>query len=282
MIEEGFAGQKLVVVPDSLTSAVHADPAFASVVVTDCGYYPHATNHGMRRIRGIQSTVVLLCTGGAGTVTWREERYGVAAGDAVILESGSPHTYASSQTEPWTVWWFHARGLHFSQDDTNSTPVHALHNIAELTPFVRDMIHRLDPVPSVSGSLAASGAARHLWALLTVQIRYGHTENSLVRQVHEFLSTHFSEPFHVDTVARHLRMSAAHLMSTYKKRTGETLLGTLTDIRMSHARGLLLTEGYPIASVARESGFEDPYYFSRRFKQYHGASPAEFRKNPPG
>jgi len=34
----------------------------------------------------------------------------------------------------------------------------------------------------------------------------------------------------------------------------------------------------PIKQIAYETGFGDPYYFSRLFKQYEGLSPMIFRK----
>ena len=48
---------------------------------------------------------------------------------------------------------------------------------------------------------------------------------------------------------------------------------------MEEAKKRLLESGQPIAEIALEVGYDDPYYFSHCFKKIVGKSPLEFRKN---
>ena len=59
--------------------------------------------------------------------------------------------------------------------------------------------------------------------------------------------------------------------------TGTSPLGLLNARRLLEAKRCLLYSSMSIASVAYESGFEDPAYFSRFFTRSVGKSPREYR-----
>ena len=51
----------------------------------------------------------------------------------------------------------------------------------------------------------------------------------------------------------------------------------LNELRMKRAAELLLqrSDRY-IKEIAAEVGIDDPFYFTRRFKEYYGVSPKEY------
>ncbi|PTO71289.1 helix-turn-helix transcriptional regulator, partial [Vibrio splendidus] len=50
------------------------------------------------------------------------------------------------------------------------------------------------------------------------------------------------------------------------------------EVRLEHACERLLA-GEKISDVAFDSGFNDPSYFSQRFKHHFGMSPSKFAEN---
>jgi AraC family transcriptional regulator of arabinose operon len=50
-------------------------------------------------------------------------------------------------------------------------------------------------------------------------------------------------------------------------------------MRMRSAKARLLNTDDPVKVIAADLGFEDPYHFSRRFKNLEGMSPENFRKS---
>jgi AraC-like DNA-binding protein len=48
-------------------------------------------------------------------------------------------------------------------------------------------------------------------------------------------------------------------------------------IRLKRAKELLLDQANSIGSVALDSGYNDPGYFARVFKQEYGVTPQEWR-----
>ncbi|MBS1978114.1 MAG: helix-turn-helix transcriptional regulator [Bacteroidetes bacterium] len=51
----------------------------------------------------------------------------------------------------------------------------------------------------------------------------------------------------------------------------------LTEMRLNHAKGLLLTTSLSINEVCYDSGFKNPSHFSRAFKQQFGVAPQSLR-----
>lgn len=79
------------------------------------------------------------------------------------------------------------------------------------------------------------------------------------------------------------RIAAAHFISTRAlhalfAEVGTTVGALVRELRLERAKELLIVHpNCPIAEVGRWSGFTDPSYFSRVFKQNFGMTPGEFR-----
>jgi AraC-like DNA-binding protein len=52
----------------------------------------------------------------------------------------------------------------------------------------------------------------------------------------------------------------------------------ITSIRLKKSAGLLRQSTKNITEVAYEVGFNDPKYFSQKFKHYFGVLPSEYMK----
>lgn len=56
----------------------------------------------------------------------------------------------------------------------------------------------------------------------------------------------------------------------------------LTSLRMEHTKRLLRQTDRPIKDICAEVGYGDVSSFIRRFKQYAGATPAQYRQGAQG
>lgn len=74
-------------------------------------------------------------------------------------------------------------------------------------------------------------------------------------------------------------ISERNFFAAFKRWCGKTPGDFRNELRINAAASLLISSLLPISVIAFQTGFEDPYYFSRVFKKYKGIAPAIYRKN---
>lgn len=86
-----------------------------------------------------------------------------------------------------------------------------------------------------------------------------------------------AHPHTLDSIARSLGVTPNHLSAAFHQRTGITYREYLTEQRMARACEMLTDVRLSVSEVAARSGFADPAYFSRRFRQRTGLTPTQWR-----
>jgi AraC family transcriptional regulator, arabinose operon regulatory protein len=98
-----------------------------------------------------------------------------------------------------------------------------------------------------------------------------------VRQAMEYLSAHSTEAVKLAWLAQRCHISRSHLASLFRKQVGIPPLQFQEGQRLERATQMLRMTIEPISRIAFDLGFEDPHYFSRRFRKHTGVSPREYR-----
>ena len=168
---DGFANQRLCVVPRPQVEQALARPVTRSLTVTDAGWFPAASGHRMRRAHGVQETIVLLCVSGGGFVSFAGETHVLSAGTGIVIPAGVTHEYRASDTAPWTIWWLHLAGGDLPEllritRSTSASPVRTLSDVFTAVALISETITHLGRDTTTSSLLGASGAAWHLLALI--------------------------------------------------------------------------------------------------------------------
>ena len=78
-------------------------------------------------------------------------------------------------------------------------------------------------------------------------------------------------------VARHCGVSEGHLSRLFHHSTGLTFREYMAQVRIEHARALLIHTAKGITEIAFESGFQSVSQFHRVFRKAFGATPGELR-----
>jgi AraC family transcriptional regulator of arabinose operon len=83
----------------------------------------------------------------------------------------------------------------------------------------------------------------------------------------------------IDEIARKCGVSRASLYKKFKQATGISPRQYRESLILRHAMHLLDSTTMPVAQIAEEAGFSDPFYFSTRFRKYYGVSPRKYRED---
>ncbi len=95
-------------------------------------------------------------------------------------------------------------------------------------------------------------------------------------KVIQLVDEHFTDPeFSTSSAAKMLYVSERSLQRRLKSSIEKTFTEYLTEVRLDNACRRLLA-GEKVSDVAFECGFNDPSYFSHRFKHRFGMSPTQF------
>ncbi len=97
-----------------------------------------------------------------------------------------------------------------------------------------------------------------------------------VRRAREFLAADLDRRVTLDQAASTADLSRCHFLRVFKRATGVPPHVFRTQRRVDLARRLL-TSGMPPALVALETGFVDQSHFTRKFRQFTGATPGQYQ-----
>lgn len=86
-------------------------------------------------------------------------------------------------------------------------------------------------------------------------------------------------PFTVADISAAARMTPNHFSTLFHKHMGQNFSAFLTDARIAAAKELLRDLTMNVGEVALKAGFDDPGYFTRRFRQKTGKTPREWRES---
>ena len=84
------------------------------------------------------------------------------------------------------------------------------------------------------------------------------------------------ESLSVEMLGKELGMSRVHLYRKMKHLTGMTVSEFIREMRLTKALELLRENNLSIAEVAYETGFSNPSYFTKCFKERFKQPPSQF------
>ena len=111
------------------------------------------------------------------------------------------------------------------------------------------------------------------------ELAYSSRETRFLEDMAGLVRVHLSEEgFGVEQLADGLHMSKATLHRKVKSMTGLTPLEFIRNIKLKYACAMLSRPGASVSAVAYDTGFSDPKYFTKCFKEEFGMTPTEYRQ----
>lgn len=98
-----------------------------------------------------------------------------------------------------------------------------------------------------------------------------------MRIVYDYVMKNFKTKISLDEIAEMLNMTTTSFCRYFKPRANKTFTRFVNDIRIGHARKLLLEDNFNISEISYVCGFNTLSNFNKQFKSISGKSPTEYR-----
>ncbi|WP_411345269.1 AraC family transcriptional regulator [Paenibacillus sp. WLX1005] len=100
-----------------------------------------------------------------------------------------------------------------------------------------------------------------------------------LQRTRAYIEQHYREPLTLEQLAEMAGLSRNYYVSLFKKHYGESVIHYMTRLRMEQARRLMANPELRLRDIAHEVGYNDEFYFSRKFKQETGITPSAYIRN---
>ena len=284
---EGFPGQRIVVLPRPVMTAVSHHALIGGLMPTDAGYFPQARGHRRERLAGVDQAIFIYCIKGAGWCELGGQRHTVRAGDLVVIPPDTAHSYGADGSRPWSIYWLHGKGVRLAAflDDLGATAAAPIIRVGEnlqLVSLFEEIVETMEHGYAQHQLLCASQAFRHLLAVMIRSRRESQAElpdtRFKVAQTIAYMKQHLDEPLKLDALAALAGLSRSQYAALFKEQTSYTPMDYFTRLRIHRACQWLDTSDLSVKAVAAKLGYEDPLYFSRVFRTVNAVSPLQYRQ----
>lgn len=231
----------------------------------------------------------MLCVDGHGYAEIDGREVHLQKGEILIIPRDTEHTYWAADDDPWSIYW-----VHFLGDDADYY-VDRMPRRGQPAPVapddqneaVRLFRYCLDALYEGYGQptlIYAAQSVQHILSLLLYRNHALPTEQhrknwrSSLESIVEFMHEHLDEPLRLEDFAAEAGLSVSHFSELFRSQTGQSPMAFFIHLRMRLACRLLDLSDKPVKVVAIETGYRDPYYFSRVFKKAMGLSPEKYRE----
>lgn len=103
-----------------------------------------------------------------------------------------------------------------------------------------------------------------------------------IDKAYEFMNANFHKPIALKDISKLVNMTEVSFSRFIKKRTGNTFIDSLNDIRLGHATKMLIETTHSVSEISYNCGFNNISNFNRFFKKKKQCTPREFRENYSG
>ncbi|OME81385.1 hypothetical protein BK120_17165 [Paenibacillus sp. FSL A5-0031] len=136
-----------------------------------------------------------------------------------------------------------------------------------------------------SGSMGKKRTQLYMYELL--ELLLGSTpavlpggEKRAIQMTIPYMHQAYDSDLTLEKLAELAGMHPSYYSQMFKQELNMSPITFLTHIRMNRAKEELLLTNRKMSEVARRVGYQDSFYFSRRFKEYAGYAPTLYKQQP--
>jgi len=109
-----------------------------------------------------------------------------------------------------------------------------------------------------------------------------HSENEIIRQAQQFISSHIREKLSVPMVARQVDVSPSYLTALFHKNLQISPGEYIRRIKLQESKQMIRENDLNFTQIAHALQYSTVHHFSRQFKEKFGITPTEYAKSVRG
>lgn len=288
-IKHGFTGQRLVVYPFYEIEKALSNPLTGDLAVHSMGYFPNADNHYIDRPAGCGEYVLIYCINGKGWYMLDGKRQEVCANQFFILPAEKPHQYGSPNKEGWTIYWAHFKGrkassIYEALKGTNTLAVAANSRINDRKTLFDELLNVMEE-HMTEATITYVNMSFHqligsfIYPEVFRQSKYptGKAPDTFfISKVTHYMNENIDKQITMEEFASVFGYSQSYFYRLFMKETSHSPMSYFHRLKIQRATELLVNTHLKINQIGFRLGFDDPYYFSRLFKNITGLSPTAY------
>ena len=220
---------------------------------------------------------------GQGTYIIDSRKYLLQAGDSFLAYPDTTIHYYADSAQPWEYIWVGFNGMDAERyveltDFSRESPVLTGEG-GEAIAGLLEQVYRAYGT-SAWENLAMTGKLCALLSHLVERAQKGKPQRrdalDCAEAAADYIVNHFAESLTVEQLADHFSVSHSSLYRKFIKRYQMSPKRFLLEYRIDRACYLLANTDHSVQEVSNSVGFDDPFYFSRVFKEIRGVSPRRY------
>ena len=252
------------------------------------GHFHEGPRYGTFREHGTRDWLLVLTLSGHGRFGHAEGELICGPGDLVLLKPGTLHDYGTAPGhDAWEPLWAHLipPPAWLGWLDWPERAPGLLHLNVHGHEFEPRIVQRFHDAIRLNAGSSRLREALAMNALEEVLLWCDHLNphtaavgvDPRIRRALDLIHEQFSRPLTVAVLARHSGLSPSRFTHLFQHETGQTPQRYLELRRLGRARELLEFTQAAVGEIARQVGYDNPFYFSLRFRRLTGTSPRTWR-----
>lgn len=252
------------------------------------GHFREGPGYAVWRSKGVDDWLLICTLAGRGRFGYVGGELIAQPGDIVLVRPGTLHDYGVEPTlQRWELLWshFHPRPdwLAWLDWPEVASGLMRLH-LPEGTARER-VINQMRRAHDLAGRahrrrVALAMNALELLLLMCDELNPQSEQAQIdprLRNVIAHVALHLGEPMTLESLADVAGLSVSRFAHLFRAQLGVTPQQFVEQQRMRRARELLRFTPRSIQQIAADVGYDNPFYFTLRFRKHTGDSPRGFR-----
>ncbi|MFC4776169.1 helix-turn-helix domain-containing protein [Paenibacillus sp. GCM10023252] len=246
------------------------------------GFYGHRT-------RGTKDWLLIYTRAGKGSFRLDHEIHSCHEGDLVLLAPGTPHHYAADEGHGWELLWAHFlplpewepwMGLPKTEEGFVRISIPAGTQRSRMENALMKLVQDAAIDDRWSGELARLSLAEVILLANQASIQASsplHLDERIALSM-QYMITHLGEKHSLADLSRAAELSESRFRHLFKEQTGCSVKEWITASRLYKSAKLLELTSSSVKEIAYLVGFDNAFYFTRRFTERFSVSPTVYRR----